>query len=181
MPTDTQRRSLSVGLLLGLAVTLVVVGAMVLARGGGSAEPLGGGPGRPLPDIPRLTTLDGDSVGWEQWDGTPMVVNLWASWCSPCIKEMPDFESVHQQVGDRVAFIGVNTQDGADQAREMATQTGVTYALVRDARGDLLEALQGNALPMTVFVDAEGTIVEIHNGALTATELSDKISELFPA
>jgi thiol-disulfide isomerase/thioredoxin len=182
MPTAVQRRSLRVGVLIGAALTLLLVGVLVLAGGGDgrSARPGDGGVGDRLPVV-KLTTLDGDVASWDQFDGKPMVLNLWASWCPPCIKEMPDFEVVHQDVQDRITFVGLNSQDIAEQAKTMAAQTGVTFTLLRDARGDLLEALQGVGLPMTVFVDAEGRIVDIHNGPLTEAALRAELDRLFPA
>lgn len=181
MPTAAQRRSLRVGVLIGAALTLLIVGVGVLMSGGDDrrADPLDGGLGRRLPVV-KLTTLDGDVASWDQFEGKPMVLNLWASWCPPCIKEMPDFEAVHQDVQDRITFVGLNSQDIAEQAKAMAVQTGVTFTLLRDARGDVLEALQGIGLPMTVFVDADGRIADIHNGPLTEDELRAELDRLFP-
>lgn len=178
---STRQRSIRVGLLLGGAVTLLIVGILVLRGGGGGDLPPrleAGTSGAALPSV-TYERFDGGTTDLSEFAGRPLVLNLWASWCPPCIKEMPDFERVHADLGDRVTFVGVNSKDLLDEARATAERAGVTYPLVRDPRGKLLEGLKGSGMPMTVFVDARGTIVDIHNGALTEADLRARLTELF--
>lgn len=132
--------------------------------------------GMPMPafDLEALT-LDPDApagrVRLADFAGKPLVVNLWAQYCVPCRTEMPAFEQVHQELGDRVAFLGIDVNDPVAEGRYLAKETGVTYALARDPRGQVLVDVGGTALPTTVVVDATGTVVRMRSGEWTAEEL----------
>jgi cytochrome c biogenesis protein CcmG, thiol:disulfide interchange protein DsbE len=117
---------------------------------------------------------DGERPLAEELDG-PTVVNFFASWCAPCIAEMPDFEAVHQELGGDVAFIGVAVSDRTADAARIVDQTGVTYPWARDGRGDVANAAGITQMPATMFIDADGEIVTVHSGALTASQLRDLI------
>lgn len=127
--------------------------------------------------------LDGfgtsDKLELSSFQGKPLVLNYWASWCPFCIAEMPDFEKVHQEVAASVTFLGVNIQDDLELAEELVAQTGVTYPLAMDPEGKVYERLEGFAMPTTWFVDKRGTIVERFNGPMTADQLRARIREHF--
>jgi thiol-disulfide isomerase/thioredoxin len=122
-------------------------------------------------------TFDGEVTEIAVDDGVPLVINFWASWCVPCISEMPAFDQVHQQRGDAVDFLGINVSERAEAGRAMAEQTGVTYPLGRDPRGEVLRALGGINLPTTVVVAGDGTISAVHAGPLDASELETMIDD----
>ena len=92
--------------------------------------------------------------------GRPTVINLWASWCVPCRKELPLLARAHEELGDAVQVIGIDYKDPApDDAIELARVSGVTYPQLSDPDQKTASALKVVALPQTVFVDAQGTIV----------------------
>lgn len=101
------------------------------------------------------------------------VVNLFASWCPPCIAEMPDFESVFQQVAGEVDFIGLAVQDRTADARRIVEETGITYRWARDATGDVASAAEVTQMPSTMFIDGDGKVVSLHSGALDDDELRE--------
>jgi cytochrome c biogenesis protein CcmG/thiol:disulfide interchange protein DsbE len=141
---------------------------------------------RPADEVPAGDPLD-LAVTWpdgresplaDELDG-PTVVNFFASWCPPCIAEMPDFESVSQEVAGDVAFVGLAVQDRTADATRIVEDTGVTYPWARDAKGDVASAAQVTQMPATMFVDGDGKVVSVHSGALDADELRELIeSEL---
>jgi thiol-disulfide isomerase/thioredoxin len=135
--------------------------------------------GKSLPNVP-LQTFDGTTVKLASLAGKPSVINLWAESCLPCKEEMPAFEAVHQQFGDRIHFVGVDTQDAIDRARAFAQKAGVTYDLWRDPEAQLMTGLGFPALPATVFIDSSGHIVASKLGAMTGPQLTAKLEELFP-
>jgi thiol-disulfide isomerase/thioredoxin len=133
------------------------------------------------------TSTAGLSLPYEHFDGSgsstladlrgrAVVVNFWASWCTPCITEMPDFEKVHQQLGDRVTFVGLNVQDSPTKASQMVTKTGVTYRLGSDTDGAIAKSFMGTNLPVTVLLRPDGTVAAKHLGALRTDDLRALIS-----
>lgn len=175
------------------ATVLAAAAALVflLAAGGGddepeaAAEPQGslqlspveGGIG----DDPLAVDIEWPGTGGtnplaEDLDG-PAVVNFFASWCPPCIAEMPAFEQVHRTLGDRVDFFGVAVSDRTADATRIVEETGITYRWARDERGDMANAARVRQMPATMFIDADGEIATVHSGALDADELRDLIGE----
>jgi cytochrome c biogenesis protein CcmG, thiol:disulfide interchange protein DsbE len=145
----------------------------VLAAAGADAAPAAG---PPVPDQ-ELEWFDGQTRSLADLDGEPLVVNFWASWCPPCVAEMPDFERVHQQVQGEVRFVGLNTQDNRADADRLVEQTGVTYDLALDPDGALFSDFEVVAMPSTFLVDERGAIVHRHSGLLTETALRELIAE----
>jgi cytochrome c biogenesis protein CcmG, thiol:disulfide interchange protein DsbE len=132
--------------------------------------------GDPAPEV-QMDLIGGGSVSTGDLRGTPAVVNFWSSTCAPCLAEMPDFESVSQELGGQVAFLGVDVVDTEEAGSKMVQRTGVTYPNGRDPRGETLSAFGGTALPRTVLLDAEGTVAAVHNGPMTAEELTAALED----
>jgi thiol-disulfide isomerase/thioredoxin len=132
--------------------------------------------GEPAPDASYFT-FDGGSASIGDYAGRPLVVNFWASWCPPCITEMPAFEQVHQRLGDEVAFLGIDVQETASDGQAFLDQVEVTWDLGRDPDGSVVRRLGGIGMPTTVLVDADGVVQAIHTGELSADELSGMIDE----
>jgi cytochrome c biogenesis protein CcmG/thiol:disulfide interchange protein DsbE len=124
---------------------------------------------------PDFELLGGGSSSVSEFLGKPLVINFWASTCAPCLAEMPDFESVNQELGGAVGFLGVDVVDTEEAGLEMVEQTGITYPSARDPRGEIFNAFGGTALPRTVILDAEGTVVEAVTGEMDAEELTEAL------
>ena len=135
------------------------------------------------PDF-RFTDQHGEEHRLSDWSGRVRVVNFWATWCPPCLHEIPMLVSVQESFRERgVQLVGVAVDD-PDGAFAMAKKLGMTYPTMADSRRtlDLLHAY-GNraaALPFTAFVDAEGTIRDRHVGELTLEQTRAKILALLP-
>jgi thiol-disulfide isomerase/thioredoxin len=158
-------------------VTAAVLGlALVLAACSGDDGDGGEAAGPPVPDG-IFTSFHGEDVSLRDHEGEPMVVNFFASWCPPCVAEMPEFERVHQAVRDEVRFVGLSTQDSEAAARELVARTGVTYDLGFDPDGALFRDFEVVAMPSTFFVTAAGAVVHRHAGILTEQQLRDLIDE----
>jgi thiol-disulfide isomerase/thioredoxin len=115
-----------------------------------------GGPGFALPEDLR---------------GRPLVLNVWASWCVPCRREMPAFQSVYLKAQGTVGFLGVDYLDQADAARRLAADTGVSYPLAADPKGTEVAKFGVTALPTTLFFSADGVLRGRRFGELTADRL----------
>jgi peroxiredoxin len=129
--------------------------------------------------LPAVELLDDDGAPVRLVpDGRPMVVNLWYSQCAPCARELADFAVVHDELGDRVRFVGVNPWDTATKMRSFAADRGVAYELLRDEGGRFGEALDVVAYPVTLFVGPDGEVVDA-TGPIEARELRARIQELW--
>lgn len=130
-----------------------------------------------LPDL-TLAGFDGaEDIDLTALDG-PTIINLWASTCGPCVVEMPLLEEFHQKHGDQVAVIGIDYQDTqTDKAAELVKESGVTYDLVSDPKGEFNDNAaipRIPALPFWVAVDADGTVTEVK--AMAAKSLDDIVA-----
>ncbi len=189
--TGSGRRTLLLGVAL---VVLVLIGTGVATRlRDGGARPVAGSSeaapgvaggatlaerGDPekrfrLPDR-KLQGFDGGpDVVLSDLKGAPAVVNFWATWCAPCVKEMPALQQVAAEVEGKVAFLGVNVQDAPVNATSFADQLDISYALATDSRGAFWKEVGGFGMPTTLLVDRRGMVVYRHTGALEAEELRE--------
>lgn len=152
-----------------IAGAWVTVAALTVAACGG-----GDSASDTLPEV-SITPLDGGAeVLLSDIEG-PAVVNLWATWCTPCRKEIPDFQAVHEARGDEVRFVGVNIGENADQIDEYLTEVGATYEQYIDEEGYVQTELEATNMPTTVVIDADGRIVTRHLGRMDQAALDEAI------
>lgn len=190
-------------LLIGsLVVAVLVIGGFVLLRASGDdtpapdvelensqdreippdAFPDGGIPvnpdleGKRLPDA-IVVDGDGNEVSSQSFLGQPLVINFWFSTCVPCERELPDFAEVHNEMGDEVRFIGINTTDSGPVMERFASERGVTYELYQDYFVEMVEKVGIAAFPHTLFVTSDGEIVD-QTGVIDADRLREKIADL---
>lgn len=124
--------------------------------------------------LPALTLSclgPGPAVGLAALRGRPAVVNLWASWCRPCWREMPVLQAAYRSHGDSVAFVGVATMDRPRSAVGLLADLDVTFPQLFDGDGALLRHLGLQGLPVTLVLDREGRVVNRHLGPISAGQL----------
>ena len=119
---------------------------------------------------------DGEAVSTRDYAGQPLVLNFWATWCPPCVEEMPALQEVAETI-DGLAMLGVNIQDDHEQAAALVDELGITYDLAVDDDASLFGAVEGFGMPTTLLVDPEGTIQFRHTGPLDADQLRDLVDE----
>ena len=123
---------------------------------------------------------DSDTPGsLADFAGRPLVVNFWASWCPPCVREMPEIETVYQSLQSQIAFLGINVSDEREDALELMQQTGVSYLQATDPDGVIQLRLGAVVMPTTLFVSSEGEVLDRWQGILDESSLRDKIAENF--
>lgn len=132
-----------------------------------------GGTAFPTADV---TTVDGTVVSTGDLVGTPLVVNIWGSTCGPCKRELPDLAAAHAVYGDRVRFVGISYLGASQREEAFARERGVTYELLFDGNGEFITAAGVAAFPVTLFVAADGTVVE-QTGVLDEARLSTLIED----
>jgi thiol-disulfide isomerase/thioredoxin len=142
-----------------------------------AAAPATAARGDTLPAEP-LTCMDGSGTQMrlDRPLGVPMVVNLWAPWCGPCARELPAFQRLYADAAGKVLVLGVVTDADAAQSVAAAKDIPLRFPGVYDRRRVVLRALHRSALPVTVFVGADGTVRQVYKGGvLTDAMLRDLV------
>lgn len=154
------------GLGVAAVIALLVVGLLNRGVGDRIDDALAAGerPEAPAMTLPLLVDHPdlgpaGTEVTLDQFQGSPVVVNFWASWCVPCRTEAPILEGIWQDFkDDDVVLLGVDTQDLTDNAREFVDETGMTYPSVRDGTDGTERDFEVTGVPETFVLDREGRI-----------------------
>jgi cytochrome c biogenesis protein CcmG/thiol:disulfide interchange protein DsbE len=169
---------------IGFVVVLTLIAAGLALRHGGSSgapsagkelarlrtvaalQPCPAGLGTSLPDL-RLGCLGGGApVSLRRpGPGTPVLVNMWATWCGPCVREVPVLVAFAQKAAGKVAVVGIDTEDEDAKALTFASQYSMRYPSLVDVEGNVLRKYGGGP-PITVLVDAAGKVVFTHRGEL---------------
>jgi thiol-disulfide isomerase/thioredoxin len=109
--------------------------------------------------------------------GTPVVVNLWASWCEPCEREMPILAQAARAHPD-VQFLGVDTLDAREGAEEFIAEFAVPFPSLFDPDGAIRTDLDSFGLPVTVFFDARGNQVGKVDGEISQAALDEHLAAI---
>lgn len=120
--------------------------------------------GRPAPDF-ALKSSTGDNLRLSEYRGDVVMINFWATWCGPCRQEMPLLDDLYNRY-QRVGFnlLGVNIDDDSGRAMDMIRELGVNFPVLFDARKEVSQMYDVDAMPVTVIVDREGTVRYVHQG-----------------
>ena len=153
--------------------------AAVLLTGGSGSKDTAVRSVAPAIDLPNLDESKGD-IKLADFKGKPVLVNFWATWCTPCVEEMPMLEEAykHSGSGSEVAFVGINRQDFRPDAQNFVRRTGVTYPSAYDRDGALDSAYRLRGMPTSVFIDKDGRIVNQVTGPLTKAQLDEQLKQL---
>ena len=167
-----------------LVLVIVIGGGMLLYRNLGDnvdleeAVPTESVSENAAPDV-TFADPDGNEVKLSDFRGKGVVLNFWASWCGPCKSEMPHFQEAFEEYGEDVHFVMVNMStafgDTRADAETLLTEGGYTFPVYYDDKAECAYAYGVSAIPMTVFIDAEGNIVSYKTGAISAADLQRRI------
>ncbi len=153
---------------------LAVVGLLafgLISKGGNSVDI-----GQPFPGR-SLDSLDGSgSQSIADYRGQWVLVNLWASWCTPCRQEAPALEEFNRaHAKDNFTVLGVDSKDLTDNANRFVAEFGVTYPQLHDGPGMLADDLGTRGFPESFLVDPSGNLRLIRRGAVTADYLQTTV------
>jgi peroxiredoxin len=140
--------------------------------------------GRAGPDF-VLETPDGGTVRLSDFQGSPVLINFWASWCSPCKDEIPELVEAYDRYRDAgLVIVGVNLQEPDGAVRDFAQDFGMTFPLAIDRDGEVGDAwrLGGpvEGIPTSYFVDEAGVVRDFVYGPMTAELLDQKLAGIVP-
>lgn len=170
----------------------VVVGLVLWGCGSGQSTPISTGSvtvasdlvlvagtaktGAPIPELEWK--LNGQAHKLSDYRGKYVLINFWETTCTPCKREMPDFEQLTKERDD-VVVLAINRRERDDLIQAFGSQYGLTFPLLPDRDGSISQAFGVmQVIPMTFFVDTEGTLQRIQIGVMTRSQIDRFLSEL---
>jgi thiol-disulfide isomerase/thioredoxin len=159
---------LKVGL---LSVTLLLAGC----GGGNPVEPA---PTTDTQLAPEFSYRDaaGNDVSLSDLRGQVVLLNFWATWCPPCVYEMPFLEEAHQQMPENTIILAVNVGENADTVSAFLTEHGLTLPVILDRSGAIAQLYRAFQMPTSVIIDADGIINQYKVGPFSGTaEILDRL------
>ncbi len=140
---EQQRRAGAPSMEIGEALA-----AMGVTQGSGAAEEF------------ELQTLAGENRTLADYEGKVVFLNFWATWCAPCVEEMPAMQTLADRFkDDGLRVVAVNVRERREQARDFVEELGLEYTVLLDANGEALNAYNVRGLPTTIIIDREGQVV----------------------
>lgn len=125
---------------------------------------------------------DGNQVRLSDFLGKPVVLNFWASWCSPCKDEMPHFNEVYKERKDEIVFMMVNLTDGQRETQKKAQNyvddKGFEFPVYFDKDMNAAATYGVSSIPLTLFIDSEGYILTGYIGSIKKDVLEDGVKQL---
>jgi cytochrome c biogenesis protein CcmG/thiol:disulfide interchange protein DsbE len=159
------------GLTVGLAALLGGAVAWAVAT-----SPSGTGVGIRAPDFSAVNLATGDTVRLADYRGQVLLVNLWATWCTPCEAEMPEIERLYEELGPeglRVLAVSQD-EDGPDVVRAWAKKHGLTFDVLHDQKAQVQHLYQAVGLPESFVIDRNGRIVKRVTGFIVHWDGADQ-------
>jgi len=140
-----------------------------------ASPPLVGGPAPAF----KLKTVDGKILQLSDLKGQFVVLNFWATWCVPCIKEMPEFQKAHLSLNHKVKIIGINLAESKEKVDAYVKAHDLGFPIVLDDFGNVSQEYEVLHLPVTYFITPDGIIREkVFGGGVTQEMIEAKINQL---
>ncbi|MCP4423702.1 MAG: TlpA family protein disulfide reductase [Chloroflexi bacterium] len=180
-------------ILIGLALALLIFGNELLGKNEGQGSILSqipafdsaaNQPSDPIQagDEARdfvLNDADGNAVRLSNFDGRPLILNFWATWCGPCRVEMPDLQAAydaHQE--DGLVILAINREESIETVRAFFyDEMGLTFTPLLDADAEAARLYNVANYPTSVFVDREGTVTAVHLGLMVEEQIEGYLAE----
>ncbi len=177
-------------LLTGLVLLVLLVliwlglrqpGGSTLLSGEGLARgQANGSSGQAAPDF-TLNLFNGETFRLSEQRGQAVVLNFWASWCTPCRAEMPYFETTYRAYQERhVVFVGVAVQDDPGSAQAFLNELGISYPAGLDEGNEIALRYQLAGLPTTIFISSDGEVARRVAGPISEKHLIAFVEEIAP-
>ena len=132
------------------------------------------------PDF-TMYTLEGEPVKLSDFQGKPVILNFWASWCGPCKMEMPEIQKFYETYGDEIHFLLVSVDDSADTAKAFIADAGYTFPVYFDTTSLGAYTYGASSIPLTFFIDAEGYPAAYYMGAMSESILQQGVELIYTA
>jgi peroxiredoxin len=179
-PAVSGTRMIGVGL-VSIGILLILVFGFdwgIFAGNAPAADPPRGITiGQKAPEF-ETVNLDGAEIALSDLEGKFVLLNFWATWCSPCRIEMPFLQAQHEQHRDDLAIVGVDFDEPPDLVAEFVEEYGLTFEIALDPGGFIQELYEIRGYPTSYFLDREGVIRSVHIGVMSQSQLDGYLSDL---
>ena len=124
------------------------------------------------PDF-RLISISGDVIHLSQFQGKPVVVNFWATWCTPCVVEMPNLQKIYEEHDKQFEILAVNAGESEFTVKQFAKAIGIDFLVLLDPDFDIQSRYKIRGYPTTFVLDADGVVQAQHIGILGESQLEE--------
>ena len=124
----------------------------------------------------EIESIDGQKIDIQNYVGKPLIVNFWASWCGPCLKELPHFKQINKRYGGDVTFLLISEEN---PEKIIPFKNSFDFEFVLSSKS--FNSYGVNTWPTTYFYDSDGLLKDKVNGSLTLKDLEKKISKIMPS
>jgi cytochrome c biogenesis protein CcmG/thiol:disulfide interchange protein DsbE len=130
--------------------------------------------GESMPEF-GFATCTGEELTTASLEDKPLLINFWATWCPPCVRELPNFAELHEKFGDEVNILGVSVDQHPEFVKKFLDKNELPYMLAWDSEG-IAADLGFRSIPVTVAVDADGNVASVHQGYASADDLAELVA-----
>ena len=135
--------------------------------------------GEIAPDFTLVDIRDDEQVSLSQFNGQPVMLNFWATWCPPCRKEMPLLQNAYEEhQGDGLIILTIAVSDKANNVLDFSDQHDLTFPLLIDTKDQVAVQYKVLGIPTSYFIDSDGVIASVQVGDLTAPALDRHLEEI---
>ena len=173
--------------MLVTVLAFLILGLLVTGCAGGSEPPtVALDPsmaiiGQKAPDF-RLKNINGQSVSLSDFYGQPVLINFWASWCTPCVSEMPYIEEIYTEWSDKgLVLLTINIGDSSSKVEAFLHKYNLSLPVLLDTKKTVAQQYNIRFIPTTFFIDNNGTIQESISGAFPSkTAIENRLIKIMP-
>ncbi|WP_139365109.1 peroxiredoxin family protein [Litchfieldia alkalitelluris] len=167
--------------IIAILMLLAMIGFSIMqAIAKQKSEVVGVEIGNTAPDF-ELQMMNGGTVKLSELKGKKVLLNFWASWCKPCLEEMPAMQELHNNAPDDVVVLAVNmtvTEKSLETAKDFVEEHGFTFPILLDVTNQTSSTYRVLNLPVSFFIDSKGIIRERHPGEMTLEQMESYLKEL---
>lgn len=133
---------------------------------------------------PDFTVLDasGNEVKLSDFYGKPIIINFWATWCEPCKSELPAFNNIYNEYGDKVTILMINLTDGSrdtvDGVKKFAEDNGYDFPIYFDTEQSAAQAYGLYSVPVSVYIDGKGELYGINTGSMSEETIKRHLDDM---
>ena len=164
--------------MLKVVLLITLTGVLLVT---GCSEPSGARVGEPAPDF-QLENLAGQSISISDLQGKPVLLNFWATWCSPCRAEMPYLQQIYEEWSDKgLVLLAIDIGEGPSQIKEFLEANNLSLPVLLDSDKSVAQKYNIWGIPTTFFIDKDGIIqVKIIGAFPNKTAIEKNLNKIMP-